>query len=67
MKIFEIFQKSEGYVKVEDMQKILDLVEFTYSEYDFEVIKKHADPNGLGLVDAYDFVNQITFASDISP
>jgi len=49
------------------MQKILDLVEFTYSEYDFEVIKKHADPNGLGLVDAYDFVNQITFASDISP
>ena len=40
MKIFEIFQKQEGYVKVEDMQKILDLVEFTYSEYDFEVIKK---------------------------
>ena len=49
------------------MQKILDLVEFTYSEYDFEVIKKHADQNGLGLIDAYDFVNQITFASDISP
>ncbi len=57
MKIFEIFQKQEGYVKVEDMQKILDLVEFSYSEYEFEVIKKHADPNGLGLVDAFDFVN----------
>jgi hypothetical protein len=53
-------------VSFDDLHKILDLIEFPVSEHQFELIRKYSDETNQGTVHAYEFVNQIIFAKEIT-
>ena len=57
MRIFDIFCKQGGFISFTDLGKILELIEFSHSEHQFELIKRYADESNQGTVHAYEFVN----------
>lgn len=67
MRIFDIFCKQGGFISFADLGKILELIEFSHTEHQFELIKRYADENNQGTVHAYEFVNQILFSKEITP
>ena len=67
MRIFDIFCKQGGFISFADLGKILDLIEFSHTEHQFELIKRYADESNQGTVHAYEFVNQILFSKEITP
>ena len=67
MRIFEIFCKQGGFISFEDLNKILDLIEFPVTEHQFELIRRFADENNQGTVHAYEFVQVIAHSKQITP
>lgn len=45
MRIFEIFCKRGGFVSFEDLNKILELIEFPLTEHQMELVHRYADEN----------------------
>ena len=52
---------------MKDLQKILELIEFNFTEHQMELIQRYADEGNSGTVHAYEFVNQIMFSKDVAP
>ena len=57
MRIFDIFCKKGGFITINDLTKILELVEFAFTDHQLELIKRYADEGNSGTVHAYEFVN----------
>lgn len=67
MRIFDIFCKRGGFISFEDLRKILDLIEFFYSEKDIELIARYGDENNAGTLHAFEFVNLVKTSEAITP
>ena len=67
MRIFDIFCKQGGFISFDDLGKILDLIEFAYTEQEFELIKRHADESNQGTVHAYEFATEILVSQEVAP
>lgn len=69
-RIFDIFSK-QGFVSFTDIGKILDLIEFAYSEHQLELLKRYADGDEGNLdsdaVLAESFLNQILMSEELAP
>lgn len=69
-RIFDIFCK-QGFVSFTDVGKILDLIEFSYSEHQLELLKRYADGDDGHLdsdaVLAESFLSQILMSEDLAP
>ena len=69
-RIFDIFCK-QGFVSFTDIGKILDLIEFSYSDHQLELLKRYADGDEGQLdsdaVLAESFLNQILMSEELAP
>jgi hypothetical protein len=65
-RIFDIFKRS-GFISFDDLAKILELLEFDYTEHEFELIRRHADESNTGTVHSYEFLNQILVSLEVAP
>lgn len=59
--------KQGGIISFDGLAKILKLIEFNYTDNEFELIKRYADESNQGTVHAYDFLDLIRFSKQISP
>jgi Ca2+-binding EF-hand superfamily protein len=56
-RIFNIFCKQGSFISYSDLKKILDLIEFEYSDNDFDMIVNFQDENDSQTIHAYEFLS----------
>lgn len=65
--MFDHLCKKGGFLPLKRLREILDLIEFHYTEHDFELIQRYADEGNSGTIHAYEFMNQILFSKEVAP
>lgn len=67
MRIFKIFAKQNGFITYDHLKKIFELIGFSLTDLEFNLLVRFADESADGLIQASEFANQVIYARELAP